>query len=82
MLQVSDKNSPSRNSVATAGRVGRRIDSSTTSTADRAVAPLFAGNMQGGLSNKYAGEPHLKDPLDPRWFQSLREAERVGPVYE
>lgn len=66
MVQVSDKHSPSRNSVVTAGRLGRRHGSSTTSTTGGAEAPLFAGNMQGGLSNKYAGEPHLKDPLDPR----------------
>ncbi|CAM9159942.1 unnamed protein product [Pylaiella littoralis] len=66
---VSDKNSSSRNSVATAGRVGHRLGSSTISTTGRADAPLFAGNMQGGLSNKYAGEPHLKDPLDPRYLR-------------
>lgn len=62
-LQASDKHSPG---MATAGRAGRRPGSATTSTIGRADAPLFAGNMQGGLSNKYAGEPHLKDPLDPR----------------
>lgn len=63
VLQASDKHSPS---MANPGRVGRRPGSGTTSTSGRADAPLFAGNMQGGLSNKYAGESHLKDPLDPR----------------
>lgn len=52
--------------MATGGRVGRRPGASTTSNNGRADVPLFAGNMQGGLSGKYAGEPHLKDPLDPR----------------
>lgn len=61
LTQVSDKHS-----VATGGRMGRRPGPSTTSSNGRADAPLFAGNVQGGLSGKYAGEPHLKDPLDPR----------------
>lgn len=69
VLQASDKHSPS---VATAGRMARRPGSATTSTIGRTDAPLFAGNMQGGLSNKYAGEPHLKDPLDPRCAPSQR----------
>ena len=63
--QVSDKASPGR-SGANAARGGRRSASSTTSAYSGADTPLFAGNMQGGLSNKYAGEPHLKEPLDAR----------------
>ncbi|CAM9387937.1 unnamed protein product, partial [Ectocarpus sp. 13 AM-2016] len=53
---VSDKTSGSSN--------GRRSGASTVN-----ATPLFAGNKQGGLSNKYAGEPHLKDPLDSRYLR-------------
>lgn len=65
-LQVSDKHS-GRNSTAAAGRAPQMSGNSASSVTGRGDHPLFAGNMQGGLSNKYAGEPHLKDPLDPRY---------------
>lgn len=52
--------------MAAAARVSQRPGNSAGNTTGRVDHPLFAGNMQGGLSNKYAGEPHLKDALDPR----------------
>lgn len=64
-LQASDKASPGKRGP-NAARGGRKPASSTTGAYGAADAPLFAGNMQGGLSNKYAGEPQLKEPLDAR----------------
>lgn len=65
---ASDKASPGRGG-ANAAREGRKSASSTTGAYGGADTPLFAGNMQGGLSNKYAGEPHLKEPLDARYLR-------------
>lgn len=66
VLQISDKASLARNGTANPGRMGRKPNSSTTGTNSGADAIIFAGNLQGGLSNKYAGDPNLKEPLDAR----------------
>lgn len=62
-LQASDKFSH-RETVGSTGRILRTPNGNED-------IPLFAGNMQGGLSNKYAGDPHLKEPLDARYRYRL-----------
>lgn len=76
VLKASDQGSSGKKGSATAGLLGRKPNSSTVrgspTGSNNDDDMLFAANKHGRLASIYANEPHLKQPLDPRYIPRVQ----------